>query len=288
MLGPFNDWLIQNETPQGSIPPITSAAASYLSWYSETFGAELTQLLRVNVMDYCSRMQSEYNANEARINGILYALTQFDMFLTETGRQPRRALGDSEFMTPHSRFFDTDRSDRVILTEKEVESFRQLILCETGIRNYAFITLMAYAGLRVSEMLNLMKRDADLPNRRLYIARLNNYNERTVTINDKVYNALSEYMAGSDITGKWLFPGRSERGKFSRIQVFRICKDYSDKINPARLRHFYCINAMRQGLSLKEIASQAGYANAYGALLGVLRSDYKQLDFYRIFELGNM
>ena len=48
---------------------------------------------------------------------------------------------------------------------KDVEKFRQLVLdtnSKDSQRNYAIITIMAYAGLRVSEVLHLKMNDLNL------------------------------------------------------------------------------------------------------------------------------
>ena len=48
------------------------------------------------------------------------------------------------------------------ITKKEVEEFRQIILQSEGYtakRNYAIVTILAYAGLRISECLSMRKAD---------------------------------------------------------------------------------------------------------------------------------
>ena len=46
------------------------------------------------------------------------------------------------------------------ITKKEIEEFRQIVLQSEGCaakRNYAIVTILAYAGLRITECLNLRK-----------------------------------------------------------------------------------------------------------------------------------
>ena len=48
------------------------------------------------------------------------------------------------------------------ITKKEVEEFRQIVLQSEGCsarRNFAIVTILAYAGLRISECLNLRRSD---------------------------------------------------------------------------------------------------------------------------------
>jgi len=47
----------------------------------------------------------------------------------------------------------------------------------------------------------------------------------------------------------------------------RIFKQFSAKITPHQLRHFYCTNAIEKGLSIHEVANQAGHSNINTTLL---------------------
>jgi len=283
MLEDFKNWLSRNEANSNDINFIAAITEQFIEWYQYSFNIKLERLRRVNVLDYCSYLQNKMGYSVSKINGVMFALSRFDMFLTLTGRQANCALGEKDFMFPRNHpSINVDDFTESNLTEREVEAFCQLVLCETGLRNYAIVTLMAYAGLKVNEVLSLEKKDVDLYNRRI---KINNGRKRVIKICDKVVNAISEYLSEKNITGRWLFPGRGADGKFSRTQVFRICTNYSDKINPERLRHFYCENAMRQGQSLADIAAQAGYVDAHGALRGVVRQNLQKMESYRIVEL---
>jgi integrase/recombinase XerD len=50
---------------------------------------------------------------------------------------------------------------------EDVEKFRQLVLDSGNKRNYALVTLLAYAGLRISEALNLKMQDFNLVSREI-------------------------------------------------------------------------------------------------------------------------
>lgn len=59
------------------------------------------------------------------------------------------------------------------ITKKEVEEFRQIVLQSEGCaakRNYAIVTILAYAGLRISECLNIRKSDICLESNQLKVA----------------------------------------------------------------------------------------------------------------------
>jgi len=53
----------------------------------------------------------------------------------------------------------------------------------------------------------------------------------------------------------------------NRTVVNRIFQQYSDKITPHQLRHFFCTNAIEKGLGIHEVANQAGHSNINTTLL---------------------
>ena len=55
------------------------------------------------------------------------------------------------------------------MSREEVERFRQEILERCGVRDYAIVTILAYAGLRISECLALRVEDISLPAREIKV-----------------------------------------------------------------------------------------------------------------------
>lgn len=53
--------------------------------------------------------------------------------------------------------------------KKDIEKFRQIVLESGNKRNYALVTLLAYAGLRISEALNLRKRDVNFVSKEIVV-----------------------------------------------------------------------------------------------------------------------
>jgi len=51
------------------------------------------------------------------------------------------------------------------------------------------------------------------------------------------------------------------------ISTLRVLNKFSDKITPHSLRHFYCTNALENGLSIHEVAQQAGHSNIHTTLM---------------------
>ena len=69
-----------------------------------------------------------------------------------------------------------------------MERFRQEILERSGVRDYAIVTILAYAGLRISECLALRVEDISLPAREIKVRHGKGDKMRVVYFGDKVVN----------------------------------------------------------------------------------------------------
>ena len=121
---------------------------------------------------------------------------------------------------------------------------------------------MAYAGLRVSEVINLTLDEISLRSRQIRVIGKGG-KSRVVFINDKIVNAISEYLAVRDDTSSSPYVFISHQGsKLARSGVNRILRKVSSTIHPHLLRHFYCSQTQKKaGFSLAETANQAGHSN---------------------------
>jgi integrase/recombinase XerD len=151
--------------------------------------------------------------------------------------------------------------------QKDVEKFRQLILESGNKRNYSLVTLLAYGGLRISEALNLKMNDFNFTSRELLVKDGKGDKTRTVFINDKVKESLQEWIKErGEVESEYLFI--SNRGKqLDRTTVNKIFKEYTSEITPHDLRHFFCSHAINSGMSVHEVANQAGHSNIHTTLL---------------------
>ena len=148
-----------------------------------------------------------------------------------------------------------------------MEAFRQRILVGNGSRDYAIVTILAYAGLRISECLALTPEDVSLTAKEITVRCGKGDKTRVVFIGDKVVNAVREYLKNRpDTNSPYLFLSR-RGGALTRGQVNRIFNSYSDTITPHTLRHFFCSAAIEAGYSINEVANQAGHSNVHTTLL---------------------
>jgi site-specific recombinase XerD len=222
----------------------------------------MAELRHGNILDFRSYLQNIKKQKAATVNAKLSALISFNEFLVDTGRQQETAVTEKDLLRAQAVY--ASPSD---LTEKDVEAFRQAVLIGSGVRDHALVTILAYAGLRVSEALalGLEEEDADLIGRQLTVNRGKGNKERVVFIGDKITHAVKEYLQERESDGGLLFPGRGGT-PLNRTAANKLCNRYSDKVTPHKLRHFFCSNALEKGYSFHEVANQAGHSNIHTTL----------------------
>lgn len=92
-------------------------------------------------------------------------------------------------------------------------------------------------------------------------------------MNDKVKSAIQSWLKErkeKGIDSEYLFV--SNRNKpLDRTTINKLFKEYSEhigkEITPHDLRHFFCSHAINSGMSVHEVANQAGHSNIHTTLL---------------------
>jgi len=164
MLEAYKNYLIENGKSDNTVAAYVLGVKQYLEWYRETFGSEMRELRHVNILDYRSYLQNNKKQKAVSVNAKLSALGSFNGFLIETGVQKDMAISKKDLIRIQSQY--ASPSD---LQEKEVDAFRQAVLTGAGSRDHALITILAYAGLRVSEALDLTPDDVDCVGRQITV-----------------------------------------------------------------------------------------------------------------------
>ena len=187
------------------------------------------------------------------VNSKLAALQYYNEFLIQTGIQNDLILGKRDYLKVQTAYANPS-----IVSREQVESFRRRVLAASGNRNYAIVTVLAYAGLRISECLALLPEDVSLTDKEITVQQGKGAKARVVFIGDKVIEAVRNYLEERPDTGSpYLFLSR-RGGALSRGQVNRIFNANPSTITPHTHRHFFCSTAIEAGYSTNEVANQAG------------------------------
>ncbi len=262
MLDTFCDYIAEQGKAENTVKSYRQAVGDYIKWYEATFGEQVRQLYRANVLDYISHLRTVRKLTNRSVNAKLAALQSLNEYLIKEGIQTDIVLTKRDYLKVQTAYANPSTVNR-----EQVEAFRQQILVKRGKRDYAIVTILAYAGLRISECLALRPEDVSLTAREITVCHGKGDKMRTVFIGDKVINAVREYLKERPENGSpCLFLSR-RGGPLSRGQINRIFNTYSDTITPHTLRHFYCSAAIEAGYSINEVANQAGHSNVHTTLL---------------------
>lgn len=243
-----------------------NSVREFFKWFSDSYGdVEFKKLYRENILEYKSYLKnvkkSAHSGNNLcpkSINSKLSALICFNELIEPDNivvSKKDLIKIQSEMVSPTS------------ITKKEVEEFRQIVLQSEGCaarRNFAIVTILAYAGLRITECLNLRKSDICLESSELKVTDGKGEKARIVIINSKIVSAVREYQKTDSVDSEWLFHNsRGERLNQTTInRVFKLCCPKGYNITPHTLRHFYAINAVSSGIfTIPEIANQMGHSS---------------------------
>jgi len=238
----------------------------YFKWFEESYGEGCTALYRQNVLDYVAYLKNVKINNGKTINHKLSSLRSYNNFLISSGVQNETVVQKADMLK-----IQTEYASPTKVTELEVKQFMQKVLESKNKRNYAIVVFLAYTGARISEALSIWLDDFDLQTGECIIRNGKGDKQRTVLLNTKIINALRDYIKtrsrfSKSASSKFLFVSMKNEN-LNRTVVNRIFKRYSAKITPHQLRHFFCTNAIEKGLSIHEVANQAGHSNINTTLL---------------------
>lgn len=166
----FKNYLIEQNKSLNTIENYIRNIESFKKWYKDTTNEELKILYRPNILDYKSYLRNIKKTKQGQplkaesINANLSALAKYNEFLVETGVQKDIVINDKDFIKIQNQHFNPCNIEK-----SDVEEFRQKILVNESKRDYAIVTILSYAGLRISECLNIKMNDFDLNSRELII-----------------------------------------------------------------------------------------------------------------------
>ena len=259
----------------------------YKKYFFDSYGKELDILVHADISSYCNYLFKN-NISALTINRKIAALKQYNLFLIEEHIQDKVVIVDRDYIKIHNS------SVKSVVSQKEIEKLKHFTSRDekNPIREYCFITILAYAGLRASEIVRLRIIDINLENRFLYILGKGN-KLRQVIINNLIYDALKEYLEERNIIeteNPYLFIGQKNKNTtkpLSRNYCNRLLNKYKTlcdnaKLHPHGLRAYFCTNALHNaGYTVDQVADQAGNSS--------LNTTKKYLDPERksLLELSN-
>jgi integrase/recombinase XerD len=268
MIDSFQKYLQDEQKSKNTIDSYIQSVRGFLNWFDESKGVEFKKLHRENVRDYISFLKTVKGSKPKTINTKVNALVKLNEFLVESKQQEDMVLTKKDYVKVQQQFASLAKVEY-----KDVEKFRQLILESGSKRNYAIVSLLAYGGLRISEALNLKMKDFNCISREILVQDGKGDKTRTVFMNDKVKTALQSWLKEREkqgIESEYVFVSNRNK-RLDRTTMNKVFNDFSEKvkkeITPHDLRHFFCSHALNKGMSVHEVANQAGHSNIHTTLL---------------------
>ncbi|MFD1362835.1 tyrosine-type recombinase/integrase [Lentibacillus salinarum] len=280
MIESFYVYLQNKDLKENSIKGYLQSVKGYLKWFDESKDVPFQKLHRENVLEYVSFLKTVKKLNPKTINTKLSGLIKFNQFLMEEYRvQTKVVIGKKDFERVQQQYASLSTVEY-----HDVEKFRQVILDNNHMRYYALATIFAYAGLRLSEALDLHLHDVHLVTREITVREGKGDKTRIVYMSEKVRTALQSWLKerkNNGVDSEYLFPSnRNQRLDRTVVNTAfqRYAKEVGKKITPHVLRHFFCSNAIAKGLSIHEVANQAGHSNIHTTLLYTNPTKTEMLD----------
>lgn len=240
----------------------------FKQYYEDSYGEELKELIHADVLMYSSFLKKNSLA-PTTINRKISALKEYNLFLVNQGLQEGIVIKDKDYIKVQKSMIN-----KKIPTEQEINKLKHFA-CRDGKnakRDFCFISIFIYGGLRESEIVSIRLVDVKLDEKFLNVIGKGN-KFRQVVINSYMYDALADYLEERKFIktdNPYLFVGQKNvntKEPLNRNFCNRLLNKYKDlckieNLHPHLLRAFFCSNALHKaGYTIDQVANQAGHSS---------------------------
>lgn len=269
MLEGFKKFMeIELRLSENSINSYYSDVKLYEKYYKESYAEELRELVYADV-----KMYKQYLLNKSTspktINRKLTSLRTYNEFLIQKKLQTEMVIKDRDFIK-----IQKNKLNNNMISVQDVNKIKHYAAkdLKASKRDFCFVSILCYGGLRASEITNIKIGDIRLNERELYIVGKGE-KFRTVVINNIMYFAIKDYLEERqqiNTKNPYLFISQKSintKKPVNRNFCNRILNKYKDlckleELHPHLLRHFYGSNALHNaGYTIEQVASQMGHSN---------------------------
>lgn len=148
-----------------------------------------------------------------------------------------------------------------ILTSEEI---KKMINATSNIKHKLILKMLYGCGLRVSEIVNLKKRDLNFNEKLIHVRLAKGKKDRFVKIPESISNELRSYV--NLLTDEILFPS-NRGGKLTKKTIGKIVEnsakksDIKKEVYPHLLRHSFATHLLEQGTDLRIIQKLLGHSS---------------------------
>ncbi len=200
----------------------------------------------------------------ATINKKINSLQSFNHYLITTQNMDRLVVN---LRRDKIKVAAGSEKEVAVLTDAEVEKILFHIQDRAPNRDKLIIYLLLYTGIRVSELVDIKKKDVDLLDMQLTVLG-KGCKQREVPLKMEVVEVIQEYLnkerkASKHAHSEFLLLTQ-RAGKMDRDAVNKILKRMSKELDlslyPHLFRHTFCTRLLKKGIDLTTVSKLAGHA----------------------------
>lgn len=262
----FLKFMKDNRLSDNTCNSYISDLKKFKEYYFDSYGEDWQILIHADIITYRIYLQKHNNTYKT-INRKLAALKQYNLFLIDQKKQDTLAIQDKDYYKIQQSIIP-----KKIPSQQEINKLKHFASRDEKKpkRDYCFISIFIYGGLRESEIVTIRLIDIKLEDRFINIIGKGN-KFRQIVINSIMYDAISEYLDERkeiQTNNPYLFIGQKNKNNtkpLNRNFCNRLLNKYKDICNikdlhPHMLRAYFCTNALHNaGYSIDQVANQAGH-----------------------------
>lgn len=265
----FIEYLRNNGLAENTCNSYNKDVELFKKYYEDSYGEKLDKLVHADISMYYNHLLKT-GVTSASVNRKIASLKNYNLFLIDNGIQDNMVILDKDYIK-----IQTSMISKTIPTIQEINKLKHFTSRDdkNAKRDYCFISIFIYGGLRESEIVTLRISDIKLEERFINIIGKGK-KFRQIVINNCMYDAINDYLEernSMNINNPYLFVGQKSKnngGKpLNRNFCNRLLNKYKtlcniENLHPHLLRAFFCSNALHNaGYSIDQVANQAGHSS---------------------------
>lgn len=268
MIDKFINYMKNNGVSENTYKSYASDIKLFQIYYEDSYGESLNKLIHTDISMY-SNFLLKRNYSPKTINRKISAISMYNHFLVNEKIQDDLVVVPKDYIKVQQTMVA-----KTLPSDKEINKLKHFACRDekNAKRDYCFMALLLYSGIRESELVSIRLIDIKLEDR--YINIIGKGNKfRQVMINNSMYDALKEYLeerTSINTQNPYLFIGQKNintNSPYNRNFCNRLLNKYKelcniDNLHPHLLRSFFCTNALHNaGYSIEQVANQAGHSS---------------------------